>query len=397
MEFGIFIQGYVPGPDSRDPAAEHAALMGEADMIVHADKHNWKYVWASEHHGLPEYSHISTNEAFLAHIAARTEQIHIGSGIFNLSPRANHPVRNAEKAAMLDQLSKGRFEFGTGRGAGSHEVATFNIHDTSSTRVEWDEVIREIPRMWERRDYTFQGEHFAVDTPHDILPKPYMSGHPPIWVACGSPSTFGKAGSLGIGALGFNFSPIGDMKPQIDAYKQGIADCTDPVGQFVNDNVMITNAVVCMEDGDRAREIATRATAGYLYSLVCLYHDTFPVPESAPVWPETPIKLDRATVDLAADMGAILVGTPDEINERLQPYADTGIDQLTFGLPSYLSKDEAAETIELFGDHVIPEWDKDPVHRTAKMRATAQPKFGEFENPPPDIETIYTTGVAEQL
>ena len=96
---------------------------------------------------------------------------------------------------MLDHLTEGRFEFGTGRGAGSHEVATFNIHDTSSTKAEWDEVIREIPRMWETEEYTFQGDHFSVDTPHNILPKPYGGVHPPMWVACGNPPTFDKAGS----------------------------------------------------------------------------------------------------------------------------------------------------------------------------------------------------------
>ena len=61
--------------------------------------------------------------------------------------------------------------------------------------------------MWERKDYTFQGEHFAIDKPHNVLPKPYGAGHPPIWVACGNPPTFGKAGALGIGALGLQLPP----------------------------------------------------------------------------------------------------------------------------------------------------------------------------------------------
>ena len=234
------------------------------------------------------------------------------------------------------------------------------------------------------------GRALRLDTPHNILPKPYGVGHPPIWVACGSPSTFGKAGSLGIGALGFNFSPIDEMRPQIEAYKAGIAECTEPVGQFVNDNVMITNAVICMEDGDRAREIMTREASGYLYSLVCLYHDTFPVPEGAIVWPEAPRQLDRATVDLAIEYGGVLCGTPDEVNEQLAQYADVGVDQLVFGLPNNLEHDEAMECIELFGDKVIPNWDPDPVHRTTRMRPTAKPKYGPFEHEPPAIETIFT-------
>ena len=110
----------------------------------------------------------------------------------------------------------------------------------------WDEVIREIPRMWEQRDYKFTGEHFTVPYPHNILPKPYGKGHPPIWVACGNPATFAKAGELGIGAIAFNFEPIYNLKGRIDAYKEAMPTPTEPIGQFKNDNVMMTNAVICL-------------------------------------------------------------------------------------------------------------------------------------------------------
>ena len=61
----------------------------------------------------------------LGYLAATTERIHLGSGIFNPLPQVNHPAKVAEKVAMLDHLSNGRFEFGTGRGAGSHEILGF--------------------------------------------------------------------------------------------------------------------------------------------------------------------------------------------------------------------------------------------------------------------------------
>jgi alkanesulfonate monooxygenase SsuD/methylene tetrahydromethanopterin reductase-like flavin-dependent oxidoreductase (luciferase family) len=370
MEFGLFIQGFVPGKKSQDPRAEYAAFQHEAAISALADKTNWKYVWVTEHHALTEYSHISANDVFLGYLAHATHKLHIGSGIFNLSPRVNHPVRNAERAAMLDQLTAGRFEFGTGRGAGSHEVGTFNIHDPSSTKAEWDEVAPEILRMWKTTDYTFKGNHFAIDKPHNVLPKPYGPSHPPLWVACGNPQTYTKAGSLGLGALGFNFSPIGDMKPLIDAYKEAVTKCTQPLGDYVNDNVMITNAVICMKDRKKAREIATRPDRGYLFSLVCLYHDTFPKPVGAPVWPEKPIALDEKMVDAAIKAGALLCGTPDEVAEQLQHYDRTGVDQIVFGFPNNFLPGEAEECIELFGKEVIPQYDKDPVHRTTRFRET---------------------------
>jgi len=392
MEFGIFIQGHLPGPRAHDSEAEHRMLLDEVELVKCADRNQWKYVWISEHHALTEYSHISASEVYAGYLAAVTDRIHMGSGIFNLSPRVNHPVRNAERVAMLDHLTNRRFEFGTGRGAGSHEVATFNIHDTSSTRAEWDEVVWEIPRMWEQKDYTFQGDHFALDVPHNVLPKPYAPGHPPIWVACGNPPTYRKAGEHGVGALGFNFSPITEMKLLIDEYKAGVAECTNPVGQFVNDNVMLTNAVRCFEDRDKARDLATRETGAYLYSLVCLYHDTFPKRPGAPTWPEPPSVIPPDFLDVAISTGGVLCGNPDEVCEQLKTYEATGVDQVVFGMPNDMSTEDALECIETFGKHVIPEYDRDPVHRTDHMRALATPKFGPFEHEPPVIETIHTRG-----
>ncbi len=390
MEFGIFIQGYMPGPQAHDKDAEHQALMRDAEYVVTADKNNWKYAWVTEHHALPEYSHISANEVFMAYCGAKTERIHMSSGIFNLSPRANHPVKRAEQVATLDHLLEGRFEFGTGRGAGSHEVATFNIHDPSSTKAEWDEVVWEIPRMWEQRDYTFSGDHFSLDKPHNILPKPYGEGHPGIWVACGSPPTYQKAGEHGIGALGFTFDSIYNLQPQIDAYKEGIANCKNPVGQFINDNLMMTSAVRCCEDRDRAFEQAARFGSGYLVTLVNLYHDTFPKADDAIVWPNEPFELNTEIAEQAVAAGMMLAGTPEEICEQLEPFVKAGIDQLVFGVPNDAEHEEVLEMLELFGQKVIPEFDKEKTHSTARYRKSAQPKFGPYANEPELIETIWT-------
>ena len=389
MEFGLFLQGYLPGPQAHDPEREHAELLAEMELVRAADRHGWKYVWLTEHHGLAEYSHLSANEVFAGYLAACTDRIHIGSGIFNISPRVNHPVKTAEKVAALDHLTNRRFEFGTGRGAGSHEVATFNIADKESTRAEYDEVIREIDRMWEQKDYTFHGRYFSMDVPHNVLPKPYAPGHPPFWLAVGSPATWRKAGTLGQGALGFTFSSIHDLKPRIAEYKEGIAECTDPVGQFINDNAMVTSGVRCSLDRARAREQATRFGSGYLVTMVGLYHDTMPR-EGIPHWPAPPPAVSPDDLDVLIRGGFMLCGTPDEVCEQLGDYVEAGVDQLCFGVPNDVTHEEALEMIEVFGTHVIPEFDRDPVISTDRYRATAKPKFPNFNAPPVDITTIWT-------
>ena len=136
MEFGIFnaISILPRYREAHGAAAEHDRLMDEVAFIEAADAAGIKYTWASEHHFLTDYSHLSDSESFLAFCAAKTNNIHIGSGIFNITPPANHPVRIAERVAMLDHLSEGRFEFGTGRGSSTTEQRGFGITDPEITR-----------------------------------------------------------------------------------------------------------------------------------------------------------------------------------------------------------------------------------------------------------------------
>ncbi len=387
MEFGVFSNGYIPGPAAHDTESEHTELMREAGYAVLADKHNWKYAWFGEHHGLVEYSHMSAPAPVMGWVAGQTEQIHVGSAITSFPTTKEHPVRFAERAAMLDHMTNNRFEFGTGRGAGSHEVHTFNGMTLDKTKAMWEEVIHEIPRMWEQKDYEHHGEHFSVPTPHNILPKPYGKGHPPIWVACGNPATFAKAGAHGIGAIAFNFEPIHNLKGRVDSYKEAAENVTDQIGQYQNNNVMMTNAVICLKDRERAREIAKAKGRGYLVTMVNLYHDSMPQSPNAVVWPDPPMDVEWTDeiLDMAIDGGYMLCGNPEEVTEQLEAYQSVGCDQVAFGLPvEGMQHDEIEEMIELFGDQVIPEYDKDPVHSTTRYRENAVPQFEQFNNPLPD-------------
>lgn len=397
MEFGLFLNGYLPGPAAHNSDAEHTMLTREIEYAIHADRFNWKYAWFGEHHALTEYSHMSAPECVIPYVAAKTDRIHLGSAIMNLSPKVNQPTRNAERVAMLDHVTGGRYEWGTGRGAGEHEMQTFDLH-TSETKEMWDEAAPEILRMFEQRDYSFEGEFFRVPSPHNILPKPLGKGHPPVWVGCGNPGTFTKAGELGIGAIAFNFEPIYNLKGRIEAYKQGVASCTEPLGQFVNDNVMMTNAVVCVANRERARQIAMSAGRGYLNTMVNMYHTTMPPQKNAVMWPNPPHGIpDEKTLDMLIEAGYLLCGNPDDVNEQITKYQEVGCDQLVFGIPNEgFEHEEVLEMIELFGAKVIPNFDKDPEHSTTRYRATAERKYPDFANPLPeglDVQVIPTNAI----
>ena len=370
MEFGIFIQGYVPKSRSQvDPLAEHHALMEEMDYIVQADRAGFKYGWITEHHFLEEYSHISANDVCIGYLTHATERIHLGSGIFNPLAKVNHPVKVAERVAMLDHLSEGRFEFGTGRGAGSHEILGFmpELTDMNGTKEIWEEAIVEFPKMWLQDEYQgFQGKHWSLP-PRKVLPKPYGKAHPAMWYAAGSPSSYEMAARKGLGVLGFSVQKVSDMEWVVNSYKNAIRDA-EPIGAYVNDNVMVTSTAICAETSKEARRIAVGGGLNYLQSLLFRYHDTFPRIEGIPVWPELIPDYTEELIDLLIAEELMICGDPDEVLQQCKRWESAGADQLVFGLPIGISPENTAQTIKLIGEHVIPKIDTDPVHRTTRFR-----------------------------
>lgn len=370
MEFGIFNSVHVPQAfvDEDGAGAEHRRIMDEVEFTKCADRSGFKYTWATEHHFLHEYSHLSCNESFLAYMAAATDYIHLGSGIFNITPPVNHPARVAERVAMLDHLSGGRFEFGMGRGSSTTEQKGFGIDDPDLTKEMFDEVVGQFKHMWRETDYSFDGRFFSMPE-RNVLPKPLTNPHPPMWVAAGNPSTFEKAGRMGLGVLCFSMMGPEALKPLIETYKLAIEDA-EPVGEYVNKNVMATSSMLCLEDSDRVKAIMPTLGMSRHISLLFRYLDTFPRIEGVPEWPEVLPDLDSDMLDLMFDPTApSLLGTPEQVSGAVQQYADAGVDQLTFGmLSSEMHIDIACEAIETFGRHVIPEFDLDPVHSTTRQR-----------------------------
>jgi alkanesulfonate monooxygenase SsuD/methylene tetrahydromethanopterin reductase-like flavin-dependent oxidoreductase (luciferase family) len=374
MEFGLFQGGFVhKDMAAANPNAEHDRLMSEIMLCETADRHNWKYAWFTEHHFLKEYSHISASETLMAWVLARTERMHVGSGIINVTPPVNHPARVAERVAMMDLVSSGRFEFGTGRGSSTTEMGGFGITDPEETKDMYDEAIREIVKMWRDEPYSFDGKYFSMPE-RNVLPKPYVKPHPPLWVAAGNPDTFERAAQMGLGVICFTGGSPEKMAPLIEKYKKTIVHA-DPVGEYVNDNVAVTTSFMCLEDRDEARNLMAHSGNGRQQTLVFHYLDTFPKPPFVPEWPTEIPDPTLDAIEKGFQSGAAIVGTPDDCAAGLQKWVDVGVDQVIMG-PSGSTYDHALleHTVKLFGDEVIPRFDKDPEHSTSKYRAAAAAK-----------------------
>src|SRR6266540_1164676 len=125
MQFGMFFELQLPRPwhdGDEQELVRHALEWAEVGEQAGID-----YAWAQEHHFLEEYSHSTAPEVFLAAVSQRTTRMRLGHGISLMAPAYNHPARVAERVSMLDLVSGGRVEWGTGESSSRLELEGFRV------------------------------------------------------------------------------------------------------------------------------------------------------------------------------------------------------------------------------------------------------------------------------
>ena len=263
MKFGIFYEHQLPRPWDED--SERQLIQDALDQVEFADEVGIDYVWEVEHHFLEEYSHSSAPEVFLAAASQRTKNIRLGHGIIQTAPNYNHPARTAERVAMLDLVSNGRVDFGSGESSSEAELGGFGI-EYMEKRDQWLEGLEVAIRCMTETPFTGHEGKYCSMPPRNVVPKPVQKPHPPLWVACSRRDTILLAAEKGIGALSFAFIDPEEAEHWVNDYKQTIAEKCVPVGQAVNPDIACVTPMMCAANEEDA--IAARPRRRQLLRLL---------------------------------------------------------------------------------------------------------------------------------
>jgi alkanesulfonate monooxygenase SsuD/methylene tetrahydromethanopterin reductase-like flavin-dependent oxidoreductase (luciferase family) len=388
VRFGIFYEHQLPRPWTED--SERQLIQDALDQVELADRLGIDYVWEVEHHFLEEYSHSSAPEVFLAAASQRTTNIRLGHGIIQTAPQYNHPARTAERVAMLDLVSNGRVEFGSGESSSEAELGGFAI-EYAEKRAAWLEGLDVAVRCMTETPFTGHEGTYCSMPPRNVVPKPVQKPHPPLWVACSRRDTILLAAEKGIGALTFAFIDPEEAEQWIGDYERTMAERCVPVGQAVNPNVACVTPMMCHPDEATAIERGLEGGNFFGYSLAHFYVFGEHIPAQTDVWqefqekrgqlgysPEAAIAARQETLGAKAAAGDEsglrgAVGTPDQIREFLRRYEEAGVDQVIFVMQAGRNRHEdIMESLELLATEVMPEFkERDPAHQEAKAKRYA--------------------------
>jgi probable F420-dependent oxidoreductase len=181
-----------------------------ASIARRADQLGFESMWAGHHIALPtalapDYPYTATGIGphrarmhrldpwvLFAHLAAQTERLRFGSGIY-LLPLVS-PLVTARAVATADVLSNGRIIFGIGVGWNREEYAIVG-EDFGSRGARTDEIIEILRRLWTEHLTSFDGEYYAFEE-IGFEPKPVQRPHPPILYGGSSPVALRRAARL---------------------------------------------------------------------------------------------------------------------------------------------------------------------------------------------------------
>lgn len=388
MKFDIFceIQRAFPWKTG-DEASLFAEVLAQAKAC---DKAGFEIWWQVEHHGAPEFSYSASPELVLTAIAMTTQRLRLGhAGV--LAPfKINHPLKAAERGAILDILSGGRFEMGLAK-SGGKEWETFGVNPKTA-RDEVREAMHMIPRMWTQDEFAWKSDLIEVPA-REVVPRPLQKPHPRLWQTCGSPDSFRMAGEMGVGSLGTTLlSPVAFLGAMLKEYRAGLAALPDQAGIEVNDQSGVFTFVHLADSRDKA--IANGAAWSALWYVNAapivfkvpraVWYDMIKAglhPNSAqattaladrdptgleiePGDPAVVILLKRMakgeTIDFAEahealeGLDCVIIGDPDHCREKVKGYEAIGADRLMC-LMQYgsIPHGEIIRSIELTGEHLI--------------------------------------------
>jgi alkanesulfonate monooxygenase SsuD/methylene tetrahydromethanopterin reductase-like flavin-dependent oxidoreductase (luciferase family) len=339
MQFGIF-----GGANAGSSAA--GALMGQGfhefvEFNIEAEALGYRSTFLTEHH-FTGWHQVSSTITLLTWLAARTRTLRLGTAVIVLP--WHNPVLLAEQVATLDLMSGGRVDFGVGKGYRHSEFMGFCVSpDEAEARM--DESLDVITKSWTSAErFSHHGKFWQFENVV-VEPPTHQKPHPPFWMAAASPPSIKKVAERGYNLILDQFgSPeqiaerIGLFRSEADARGRKVAPVEVTVARdmYVARNAAEKQAAVerCFKGRQQILNVS-RAPGQERGSHILAYsHDKGPSDENT------------------------LIGTVDEIGERLQALRKSGVEYII------LSCGGSREALRRFAHEIMPAF-SDPVAKEA--------------------------------
>jgi probable F420-dependent oxidoreductase len=312
----------------------YASVADAVRLAVEAERMGYESVWGNDHVTTQRYVREEYADpprfydplGYLAYVAGVTDRIRLGTGILVMAFR--HPVMVAKQAATLDHLSGGRLVLGVGIGAYREEYEAMwpggGIHRGDHAA----EFLESLALLFDRRRATFNGEYLSFDDV-ETFPKPLQE---PLPILSGGNSLGARRRAA---AYGSGWLPACLTPEEFAAGMTEIEETAASIGRVLPPTFEPALQLV-VSIADSHQTAVDRFVSSQLYAhLGSLTSSTMQG------------KLDDDLVSRN------LVGTTDEVLERVAEYMEAGVGTFAGLLFAADTVDETLDSMERFAAGVI--------------------------------------------
>jgi|APFEC2959095136_1045048.scaffolds.fasta_scaffold03371_2 alkanesulfonate monooxygenase SsuD/methylene tetrahydromethanopterin reductase-like flavin-dependent oxidoreductase (luciferase family) len=330
LEFGVI--DHIDRPQN---APIHEVFEKRLQQVARFDQDGFYGYHLTEHHFTP-HGLAPSPITFLAAAAAVTNNIRLIPTVFVLP--TYHPLRLAEEICMLDQISRGRVEFGVGRGIVPHELALFGIHPLEAPDI-MKETFDVLMSALTQESVTHRGHYYKFfSVPMEL--RPFQTPHPPLWNTSASADAMRAAGREGSNIMVMKHPD--DCKVMLRAYMSGWRETHK--GNHPLPKLALTRHIFVSRSQRTAEERGHFGFNGWYRS-------------HSAMWKRFDSSRGEGDSSHYVRNRALVFGTPEfvaeELSEQLKAAGDINylVPRFTFG---DLFHEECMESYDLFRTEVMP-------------------------------------------
>jgi len=346
MEIGMFhefqcTRGYT----------EERAFAESFEQVDAAEQWGLDCMWLAELHVAPTRSVLAAPLAIASAIAARTKRMKIGIAV-QVLPLC-HPLRIAEEAATVDQISHGRLIFGVGRSGFPRTYMAYGV-PYSESQERFAETLEIVRRAWTQPKFSYEGKYHSFSDVH-LVPKPYQKPHPPIRVAATSPDTYAKIGELGFPIfVAVRLGVLSELAPLIAEYHAAWRKAGHPG----RGEIYLRVPVYVADTSERAFEEPRASIMQFYQDMAAI------VAQSANMAGTRAIENRAARAEHLGSVSyeealreKVIVGTPEQVVKRLHELqAELGLDGILaeMNCGAQIPHQQVLRSLELLCKEVMP-------------------------------------------
>ena len=361
MHFSLFLTSRSRGPEEDRPV-----MKAMIEHAVDAEQKGFDAVFMPDHHFTGYAPPASDPFVFSAFLAGKLERMHFGFSVQTLA--LHHPVRFAERLAILDQLTDGKLLVGVGSGTTPEEMIGFGVNYQDSSRLA-NENLEIVEKLWAKKPkdqpVSFDNGHYRGAVVSRIVPTPFSKPEPRVMSVAARPSSVERAARKAQPAFILAFTPpVIDSGNAYEEVKRNFATYRTALEAAGHSEEAVAAALEWTTHSYQHVHIAEtdEQAAAEMDVILAQYQETVEHEYIANKAAEAISGVDlRPTPDARTDgyKGTwCLYGSPETVAAELQKYADLGIGNVLMAMMGGPLTEErrrfTAQSMQLFADRVQP-------------------------------------------